>query len=122
MLTITTDRLDPAPAAATSTQEGGIAGFSRFCGGCVIWSEDARSSCAPEELWSVVGRHESGDWGELEDTRVHANYRAIQNGGKILSIQKSAGGKALVVTTFLAPSNPLQSFTLVEILAQNQQR
>jgi hypothetical protein len=68
------------------------------------------------DLLNILGRHWTGDWGELSEADKLANRRAVVNGSRILSaytVTASGGRKVRVwiiteadrsVTTFLLPS------------------
>lgn len=46
-----------------------------------------------------LGRHVTGDWGELGSDEVGANFIALAVGGEIFSRYRTAGGKQLVIAT-----------------------
>jgi len=63
------------------------------------------------QVRKILTRHQSGDWGDLDDEDKAANDQAVEYGNRILSAYKLYGEKVWViterdrsVTTLLFPS------------------
>lgn len=52
-----------------------------------------------EDPHAFLGRHVTGDWGELGSDEVGANFIALAVGGELLSRYRTAQGKQLVIAT-----------------------
>lgn len=50
------------------------------------------------EMSNLVMRHESGDWGDLDEEDIKANNFALQHGERILSSYMLKGKKVWVIT------------------------
>ena len=52
-----------------------------------------------DELQSLINRHASGDWGDLEDEDKAVNANALKNGGRLFSAYHTSGGTKLYIIT-----------------------
>ena len=55
-----------------------------------------RSGESPRDF---IARHQSGDWGEVCAEDAQANQEALQQGFRLMSVYRTAGGKKLWVIT-----------------------
>ncbi len=51
------------------------------------------------EILRAIVRHQSGDWGELTKDDRKANDRALSQGGRLLSVYRSAKGVKFYIIT-----------------------
>lgn len=51
-----------------------------------------------EMIPTLLGRHMSGDWGQVPSENARANEWAVQNGERITSSYRVNGSKVLVIT------------------------
>jgi hypothetical protein len=92
---------------ATTTREDG------FSLGCIYWSPGASALLdrQPQELGAqLLLRHQSGDWGDVDEDDVRANQVAVKYGASVFSVYTVDGERLWVVsegdrssTTVLTP-------------------
>lgn len=83
-----------------------------FSLGQLVATPGAITELTPEEMRQALGRHQRGDWGELDSEDKQANEWALRNGARLLSAYRSADGEKFwviteadrSVTTVLLPS------------------
>jgi hypothetical protein len=66
--------------------------------GRVVVTPGALDSVSQAEITELLGRHQSGDWGEVEDDDWAANDRAVIEGSRVLSVYKVDGERIWVIT------------------------
>ena len=52
-----------------------------------------------EDLNSYISRHESGDWGEVDDHDRRANEYAVEHGLRVLSAYRLRSGQKIWIIT-----------------------
>ena len=57
--------------------------------GQLVATPGALASIPPEDIQLALGRHASGDWGDLETGDKEANDRALVKGTRLLSVFES---------------------------------
>lgn len=80
-------------------------------GECVA-TPAALKALTPGEALVLLGRHQSGDWGDVSPEDAYENEFSVQHGFRILSSYEAAGGTRVwilteadrSVTTILLPS------------------
>ena len=53
--------------------------------GKIVATAHALHSLTNEEMIRALGRHQSGDWGDLDEDDMVANKSSLSHGGRILS-------------------------------------
>jgi hypothetical protein len=76
-----------------------VAVVSLFPLGRVVATPGALDALAPEEPVSLLRRHQSGDWGEVDGHDQRANKQALEDGTRILSAYVAARGERVWVIT-----------------------
>ena len=85
----------------------------RFDLGRVVVTRTAVQELLPCDMFSALGRHVHGDWGEVGDEDWKANEGALAEGDRLLSVYHSSTGTKFYVitewdrslTTILLPSD-----------------
>jgi hypothetical protein len=54
---------------------------------------------SPDDLWTAIGRHQAGDWGDLDEAGRQENSRSLENGSCLCSIYHAANGTRFYVIT-----------------------
>ena len=67
--------------------------------GRVVATPGALAVLAPEEPLTLIQRHQSGDWGEVDPHDQRANNQAFKDGTRLLSAYTTAGGERLWIIT-----------------------
>ena len=86
---------------------------SLFPFGQLVATQNALDALPMTDIEAALGRHASGDWGELCDDDCAENDNAVRNGTRILSAYATAGGTRFWIitewdrsaTTILLPSD-----------------
>ena len=52
-----------------------------------------------EDVWTLLHRHQSCDWGDVDQDDKRSNDRALANGGRLLSVYHTRTGVKLWVIT-----------------------
>jgi hypothetical protein len=65
----------------------------------VVVTPNALSRLVSEDVLSALGRHASGDWGELDVEDWRTNDLALERGERLLSSYSSTGGVKFWVIT-----------------------
>lgn len=52
-----------------------------------------------DEIIAAIGRHQSGDWGDLDEHDRHANERALKDGTRLFSVFHSLAGVKFYIIT-----------------------
>jgi len=71
----------------------------RFRPGTIVATPGVLMRVPPEELLTALGRHLSGDWGELEEHDWRANDSALQDGTRLLSAYVASNGERFWIIT-----------------------
>ena len=85
----------------------------RFDLGRVVVTRAAVQELLPCDMFSALGRHVHGDWGEVGEEDWQANEVAVAEGDRLLSVYRSSKGVKFYVitehdrslTTILLPSD-----------------
>ena len=67
--------------------------------GLVVATLGALEVLDPDEAMSLLRRHQSGDWGEVDGYDRRANNRALKDGTRVLSAYVCAGGEKVWIIT-----------------------
>jgi len=67
--------------------------------GSVVITPNALGQLAPADIQLGLHRHQAGDWGELCADDRRENDRALQDGTRLLSSYRSAGGVTFWIIT-----------------------
>ena len=71
----------------------------RFPPGAIVATPGVLTRVTPEELLAALGRHLSGDWGELDEHDWRANDSALQDGTRLLSAYVASNGERFWIIT-----------------------
>jgi len=63
---------------------------AKFALGKVVATPGALAALTQDDLQQGLGRHQAGDWGDLDDDDRASNDRALIDGTRLLSAYKSA--------------------------------
>ena len=69
-----------------------------FKPGRILATPGAIDTFGKLRLAEFLGRHLSGDWGDLDAEDEAANERALKEGGRLLSAYETEEGKAWIIT------------------------
>ncbi len=58
----------------------------KFSLGQTVSTRNALDTLNPEDVLVSMGRHHSGDWGDLCEEDRQANERALEHGGRLFSV------------------------------------
>ena len=67
--------------------------------GQVAVTANAARKLGLQEVWAVLRRHQTGDWGELVAEDTQSNDRALKTGGRLFSAYRSGDGVKFWVIT-----------------------
>ncbi len=67
--------------------------------GQIVSTPGALEVLDPDEAVSLLRRHQSGDWGEVDGHDRRANNRALKDGTRVLSSYTTSGGEKVWVIT-----------------------
>ncbi|HEU5122562.1 MAG TPA: hypothetical protein VFW05_00705 [Verrucomicrobiae bacterium] len=62
---------------------------ARFRLGRIVATANAAAQLAPDDILIGIGRHQAGDWGDVDAHDRAANEKAIIHGTRILSVFQS---------------------------------
>ena len=71
----------------------------RFPPGTIVATPGVLTRVPPEELLAALGRHLSGDWGELDEHDWRANDSALPDGIRLLSAYVASNGARFWIIT-----------------------
>ena len=77
----------------------GIDPIPRFPLGETIITRGAKQKIDTVQARLALARHASGDWGEMDQDDRRLNNAALENGGRLVSIYKTAAGVRFYVIT-----------------------
>jgi hypothetical protein len=72
---------------------------AKFPLGQLVATSNAAARLPPAEVASALGRHQSGDWGDLDGEDKQANEDALRNEGRLLSAYHAADGTKFYIIT-----------------------
>lgn len=72
---------------------------AKFNLGQTVATQGAVHSLSPDDILVAFARHQSGDWGELDDEDKQANERALHEEGRLVSKYVSVNGTPFYVIT-----------------------
>ena len=67
--------------------------------GPILITPGAEALLSPGEIEIALGRHQSGDWGEIHPEDQHQNHRGMKTSGMIMSVFKTASGAEFWIQT-----------------------
>ena len=67
--------------------------------GNIVATASAVDALTHEEMVSGLRRHQSGDWGDLQDDDLAGNASALVEGRRIMSLYTTANGKQFWIIT-----------------------
>ena len=65
---------------------------AKFRLGHIVATPNALSQLTPEDITRAIGRHQSGDWGDVCDEDRQENDLSLQKGFRLLSVYQSGQG------------------------------
>jgi len=71
----------------------------KFPLGRTVITANAQTHLSPEDILSFLGRHESGDWGDICDDDRQQNKVALIEGLQLLSVYHTVGGTKFWIIT-----------------------
>jgi hypothetical protein len=71
----------------------------RFSLGQVVATANAAVHVSPSDIATMLARHQSGDWGDLDSEDRQTNEEALQSGGRLFSVYHVADGTKVYVIT-----------------------
>ena len=71
----------------------------RFPPGTIVSTPGVLTRVPPEELLAALGRHLTGDWGELDEHDWRANDSALLDGTRLLSAYVASNGERFWIIT-----------------------
>ena len=71
----------------------------RFPLGRTVATRGVLAEVTQEALYEALSRHERGDWGELCTEDKAANERALESGGRLLSVYHDEHGTKFYIIT-----------------------
>jgi hypothetical protein len=71
----------------------------KFPSGQSVITANAAISLHEIDVAIALGRHQSGDWGDLDNHDQRANERALREGGRLFSVYSTPTGQRFYVIT-----------------------
>lgn len=72
---------------------------AKFPLGCLVATSNAASQLSPADVAVGIGRHASGDWGEVCDEDQASNEEALVEGLRLMSVYTSSNGLTFWIIT-----------------------
>jgi len=72
---------------------------AKFRLGRIVSTPGALARLTQDDILHGIQRHQSGDWGDLDDEDRQANDQALVNGTRILSVYCAANGTKFWIIT-----------------------
>jgi hypothetical protein len=72
---------------------------ARFSLGRIVATADALAKLTQADILAAISRHQSGDWGTLDEHDREANDFALEHGERLLSVYSSEAGVKFYVIT-----------------------
>ena len=66
--------------------------LARFRIGKIYTTPNAMECLTTEDILLAIGRHQSGDWGDVDEHDRQANQRALVERTRLLSVYRSVNG------------------------------
>ncbi len=82
--------------------------LAKFRLGRIVMSHNAMNSLNEHDIFTAIQRHQSGDWGDVDQDDRAANDRALIEGTRLLSLYQTSSG-----VTFWLLTEADRSFTTV---------
>ncbi len=70
----------------------------RFALGRIVATPGALALLDAGEVGELLGRHASGDWGDLDAHDRRENGRALKTGARIFSAYETSAGRVWIIT------------------------
>jgi hypothetical protein len=67
--------------------------------GTIVATPNALAQIPAPDIYRGLMRHQSGDWGELDEEDRKTNDAALRNGNRLLSAYTSAAGRKFWIIT-----------------------
>jgi hypothetical protein len=64
----------------------------RFALGHIVATPNALQRLTNEDILNGIGRHQAGDWGDVDEDDRQANERALVEGTRLFSVYHAANG------------------------------
>jgi hypothetical protein len=72
---------------------------AKFALGQVVSTPNALSQLTGEDILSAIKRHQSGDWGELDEHDRKENELSLKQGFRLLSVYRASNGVKFWIIT-----------------------
>lgn len=66
--------------------------LARFRLGKIVSTPNALEQLTPDDILRAIGRHQAGDWGDVDEHDRQENELALVQGGRLLSVYHTASG------------------------------
>jgi hypothetical protein len=66
--------------------------IAKFRLGKIVSTPNALAQLSQDDILAGIQRHQAGDWGEMDEHDRQENESALQNGFRLISVYRSAGG------------------------------
>jgi hypothetical protein len=105
--------LCPEEAMAEPTSNNHRRLQARFPLGRMVITSTARDRLTNADVFTALGRHMRGDWGEVDEEDWASNEQALEEGTRLVSVYRSSEGVKFYIitehdrslTTILLPSD-----------------
>ena len=67
--------------------------------GRIVATPNALERLSQDDIFKAIGRHQSGDWGDVGEHDREANNRALKDRSRLLSVYHSATGVKFWIIT-----------------------
>src|SRR5258706_7107728 len=72
---------------------------TKFPLGQTVTTASAKTALPELDVMLALQRHQSGDWGELDEHDRRMNEEGLQNGGRLFSVFKTVRGQRFYIIT-----------------------
>lgn len=72
---------------------------AKFRLGRIVATPNALNHITNEDILAAIGRHQAGDWGDVDSHDHAANDLALQNGTRILSVYRARNNTKFWILT-----------------------
>lgn len=72
---------------------------SKFALGQMVATPNALAQLSQDEILIAISRHQSGDWGELDEHDRQQNEASLQQGLRLLSVYHASNGTKFWIIT-----------------------
>ena len=73
--------------------------IAKFRLGKIVSTPNALNQLTPEDILRAIGRHQAGDWGDVDEDDRRENELSLQQGLRLFSVYHSAAGVKFRLTT-----------------------